>query len=125
MEDKKETKSTGYKLASADVYVNKDCTEKAQQEVVHIDDTEMYVVVYTSDAKASKYVIPETKFTGTAEYKEFEIKLADGEACGEAEKDAKGNVTKYAKCDFKEITKVEIVTNKSAGDIYVKSLVWD
>ena len=116
---------SGYKLASADVYLNKDCTDKAKQVEEHIDDTEMYVVVYTSDAKASKYVIPETEFTGTAEYKEFEIKLADGEACGEAEKDAKGNVTKYAKCDFKEITKVEIVTNKSAGDIYVKSLVWD
>ena len=116
---------SGYKLASADVYEDSNCTTKAQQIVKHIDDTEMYVVVYTSDAKASKYVIPETEFTGTAEYKEFEIKLADGVACGEAEKDAKGNVTKYAKCDFKEITKVEIVTNKSAGDIYVKSLVWD
>ena len=118
-------KLSGYKLKNAYVYEDSDCTKKAQQEEVHIDNTEMYVVVYTSAAKASKYVIPETEFTGTAEYKEFEIKLADGVACGEAEKDAKGNVTKYAKCDFKEITKVEIVTNESAGDIYVKSLVWD
>ena len=119
------TTVTGYKVKTPFIYTDPGCTTKAQQVEEHIDGTEMYVVVYTSDAKASKYVIPETEFTGTAEYKEFEIKLADGVACGEAEKDAKGNVTKYAKCDFKEITKVEIVTNKSAGDIYVKSLVWD